>query len=276
MPLRVLHLFAAIWGYLLYRIPNRARDTTLKNLTACFPEKEAGEIASLARKSLQSTASTALEMGKAWLLPIEKTFSLVTQTKGLELLTEAIDRKQGVILLTPHLSNWEIFGLFACKGVDSIFLYQPPKIPKLDNLLRMTRSRSGLKLAATNRKGVSQILSALQAGELVGILPDQVPADESGVYAPFFAEQALTMTLVSKLIARTNARVFCGFAERLPRSQGFRAVITPADELIYSKDLEQSVTGLNRSVESCVKMAVSQYQWEYKRFRRRPDGEKFY
>ncbi len=265
-----------MWGSLLFLLPNRARDTTLKNLRACFPELGDKEIRALAKASLSSTASTALEMGKAWLLPVEKTFSLVTETEGFEEFHAAVAEQQGIILLAPHLSNWEIFGIYACRDIDSTVLYQPPKLPALDRLLQRTRSRGGIKMAATDRKGVALLLKALHAGELVGVLPDQVPNDEGGQFADFFGEKALTMTLVSKLITKSRARVFCGFAKRLPGGKGFRLIIREADQQIYSDDLATSVLGLNQSVEQCVRMAVEQYQWEYKRFRRRPDGEKFY
>lgn len=215
-------------------------------------------------------------MGKAWLQPIKKTLALVRDAEGMEEFRKALASGEGVILLTPHLSNWEIFGFYVCENIESTFMYQPPKIPALDRLLRKVRSRNGIHLAPTNRKGVAQVLRALKNGELVGILPDQVPTREGGAYAPFFGEQALTMTLISRLVMRTRARVFCGFAERLSNARGFKVVLKKADELIYSEVLEQSVIGLNRSIEQCVEMAIAQYQWEYKRFRRRPGGEQFY
>ena len=120
------------------------------------------------------------------------------------------------------------------------------------------------------------VLKALQRGEMVGVLPDQVPNDEGGEFANFFGKQALTMTLVSKLAARSQARVFSGFLVRLPKGRGFKLIIREADQAIYDEDLLTSVRGLNKSVEDCVLMAVEQYQWEYKRFRRQPDGKKFY
>lgn len=146
----------------------------------------------------------------------------------------------------------------------------------MDRLLKEVRSRSGVKLAPTNRKGVAQLLTALRQGEMVGVLPDQVPADSSGGFAPFFGEPAFTMTLISKLVQRTEAEVFCGFAQRLPAGRGFRAVFRPADPAIASDDLTVSLTALNRTVQECVALAPSQYQWEYKRFRRRPDNSEFY
>ncbi|MCH7815112.1 MAG: lysophospholipid acyltransferase family protein [Proteobacteria bacterium] len=276
LPLSWLHALGAACGYCLVLIPNRARDTTRKNLRACFPQKSDDEISLLTRKSLQNTACTAFEMGKAWLLPVNKTRSLVTQTEGIELFQQALKSGEGVILLAPHLSNFEIFGIYIAKDIESTFLYQPPKIPALDSLLQRTRSRGGIKLAPTNRKGVAQLLTALKNGELVGVLPDQVPTDEGGIYAPFFGEQALTMTLVSKLVRRKKVRVFCGYAERLPKARGFKVIVIEADQAIYSEDLETSVAGLNKTIEQCVERALTQYQWEYKRFRRQPGGKQFY
>ena len=276
LPLRALYIIGGWWGSLLFRIPNRARATTLRNLNTCFPQLQASEVSALAKESLKNTARTALEMGKAWLPSIEATLSLVKESEGMESFHQAVESKQGVILLAPHLSNWEIFGYYVCDGVPSNFMYQPPKIPALDALLRRARSKSDIKMAPTNRKGVAQLLQALQQGELVGILPDQVPLDAGGEFVDFYGEPALTMTLVSKLIQRTGARVFCGFAERLPAGAGFKVIVKEADPLIYSDKLAESVLGLNRSVEQCVNMALAQYQWEYKRFRRRPDNQEFY
>lgn len=217
-----------------------------------------------------------MEMGKSWLVPLTETMGLVTQSEGMDALNQAIVAGEGVILLAPHLSNWEVFGFYTADSTSSVFLYQPPKLAALDSLLQQTRSRGGIKLAPTNRQGVAQLLKSLHKGELVGVLPDQVPTDGGGLFAPFFGQQALTMTLVGKLLARKKVPVFCGYAERLPDAKGFKVVVLPADELIYSDDLAESVQGMNRSVEACVLRALPQYQWEYKRFRRQPDGHKFY
>ena len=256
-------------------LPNRARETTLRNLQTCFPAKTPEEIHKLAKDSLFHTACNMLEMGRAWLRPIEHSLSRVVETDGLEEFRQAYDEGQGVILLAPHLSNWEVFGFFASEGLPSTFMYQPPSDPRVDQLLKRTRSRTGVRMAPTNRKGVTQVMRALGDGELVGILPDQVPADESGVFGQFFGQPAFTMTLVSRLAQRTGAAVICGFAMRLP-GRGFRAVFRRVEQSIYSDDLLQSVNAMNRSIEECISLAEGQYQWEYKRFRRQPDDSEFY
>ena len=276
MPLSWLHLLGRGWGKLLQLLPNRARETTARNLAVCFPDLGTANREQLTSRSLQHTACTLLEMGKAWMLPIEKTRDLVVAEEGAEELRATIASRRGVILLAPHLSNWEILGFYISKGIETSFMYQPPSSPAIDRLIKKSRSRSGVKMAPTNRKGVSQVMRALQNGELVGILPDQVPPDESGVFAPFFGQPAFTMTLVSKLAQRSGARVFCGFAQRLPRGEGFKVVVREALPGIYDPDLQQSVAAMNASVQDLVAVAPEQYQWEYKRFRRQPDDSEFY
>ena len=276
LPLRFLHRIGGGLGWLFAVIPNRSAATTRRNIAACFPALSSSEQESLARQSLKGMVCTGLEMGKAWILPIEGTLAQVTEVEGLVALQAAAKAGDGVILLAPHLGNWEIFGYFACEGIASNFMYQPPKNPQMDALLRGVRAKSGIQLAPTNRKGVAILLGALQKGELVGVLPDQVPTDEGGVYADFFGESAFTMTLTSRLAQRGTPRVFCGFAQRLPKGKGFKVIVHEADAGIYDKDLGASAAAINRSVERCVRLAPEQYQWEYKRFRRQPDDSEFY
>lgn len=276
LPMPLLSFLGRGWGRLLYWFPGRTKETTIKNLQTCFADKSEQQLASLTLKSLQHTACLAMEMGKAWLIPLKKAFVLVRETEGLDEFHQAVKEERGIILLAPHLGNWEIFGPYICEGVPSTFMYQPPKLESMDKLLKKTRARNGIKLAPTNVRGVSQLIKALKKGEMVGLLPDQVPTEEGGAYADFFAEPAWTMTLVSKLISRTKPRVFFGYAKRLENTSGFKVVIREADSEIYSEDLQRSLNGLNKSVERCVMDCPEQYQWEYKRFRRQPGGRKFY
>lgn len=256
--------------------PTRMRQTTRQNLRLCFPELSETEVNRLAAQSLRETAKTALEMGKCWLLPLDRVLALVREVEGEQIMARAWAENKGIILLAPHLGNWEVFGYYFTERYPSTFMYQPPKNLYFDTMIKNARSRGRARLTPTNRQGVAQLLKALNQGEMVGLLPDQEPTEEGGEFAPFFGTPALSMTLVSRLVQRTGARVLCGFAERLPRGAGFRLRVREADPQIYAADLQASVAGLNRSVESCVTEAVAQYQWEYKRFKRRPDGSRLY
>ena len=82
------------------------------------------------------------------------------------------------------------------------------------------------------------------------------------------------ITLLSRLTQKSNATVLCCYAERLPKGRGFAIHFLPADAELYEKDMQTSVTALNRMVEQSIRQIPDQYQWGYKRFRSRTEGEK--
>ena len=276
MPLSLLQRVGALVGRILFLLPLRLCDTTLKNISACFPNLKVSETRKLALSSVQQTTMAAFEMGKCWLWPIARTTTLVTRCKGWEIFESAMAGKNGVIILAPHLGNWELFAAYMAESAPITFMYQPHKVQSLDNLVKSARTRGQMRLAPANRNGVALLLRTLKAGDCIGILPDQEPDRESGEFAEFFGVPALTMTLVAGLVQRTGAEVICGYAKRLPAGGGFEVIFSEVDARVYDADRQVSVQGLNNTVESCVIDALDQYQWEYKRFKRRPDGSHFY
>jgi KDO2-lipid IV(A) lauroyltransferase len=114
--------------------------------------------------------------------------------------------------------------------------------------------------------GVRTLYRRLQAGGVVGILPDQKPNQGEGENAPFFGVPAQTMVLLPRLAERTGATVLFSFAERLPHGAGYRVHFLPAPDGIANKDIGIACAALNRGVEDCVRLAFAQYQWTYKRY----------
>ena len=275
LPLRMARIIGMWLGDLCWLSWRRMARTTAINLELCFPGLSAAERNSLARQSLRHTFMTVAESGAIWLWPIARTLSLVHRVEGLELLQEAHAHGRGVIVLAPHLGNWEIFGLYlsACGCGQSSQLYQAPDSPLLDALIHQARSRAGARMAATDTKGVGELLQALRRGELVGILPDQVPPNSGGEFAPLFGVPALTMTLACRLQQKTGARIVMGFARREPGiKHGFTIVFKAPESEAYAEHILTALAGMNRSVEALMAGIPEQYQWEYKRFKRQPEG----
>ena len=273
LPLPLLQLFGRLVGSCVWYTKGRSVKTTLKNIELCFPELDAAAQQRLAKRSLQETGKSIFEMGKAWLAPVDKTLALIKRVNEEFDVDAALAKGKGIIAVVPHLGNWEILNIYAGDRFPLNILYQPPGLIELDDFILGARERVGTKVFPTDRRGVLAMFKALREGEVVGILPDMEPPEEAGAYATFFGNQALSMTLVSKLAQKTGATVMCVYAKRLPAGKGFEAVFKEADPGIYSADLATSVAALNRSVELCVKDVPEQYQWEYKRFKTKPGGE---
>jgi len=277
LPLFVTHALGVGLGNLFNRFNNQMRHVARCNIDRCFPEWTPQQRSQLVRESLQETIKAALETGGLWLWSPEYILAKIQEVSGASLLEEAVARGKGVILAAPHLGAWEVAGLYCSRYGPMTFLYRPPRIQKLDNLIREARGRAGATLVRTDAGGVRTLYKALGRGELVGILPDQDPDRASGVFAPFFGVQANTMTLLSRLAAKTGATVLMVYAERLPKGKGYHLHFQKMDAALVEGDDVQKATCLNQAVEQCVLQQPAQYQWAYKRFKTRPEGEgKFY
>lgn len=262
-------------GSLVWISNARSKQVALANLALCFPEWDEAKKQVIAKARLKTMSAQALEMANMWISSADKNMARVKSVSGEEAVKAAL-AEQGVILLGPHVGNWECVGLYLSQLHDqALAMYQPPKNEKLGEIIHAGRQGTGVTLVPTDRRGVMQVLKGLRNKQLVGILPDQEPPVGSGVFAPFFGIQALTMTLVANLLRKNTARVFWVYA--MPDGDGFNLSFFPADEGIYSKDTEESVAALNRDVEKIALVQPEMYQWEYKRFKRRPEGEeRFY
>ncbi len=274
LPLSGAQLLGRCVGRILWCIQADPARVTLTNLEACYPDLPTRQRYQLAKNSLMHTGMVAAEIGAVWEWPAGKVLGLVREIEGEELIQKAEAHGKGLILLAPHLGNWEVAGLFFAARYKMAALYQPPKIAELDAYMRGVRERNGSELVPANKRGVMRLFHILREQGVIGILPDQDPELSGGQFAPFFGVQTNTLKLVSKLIEKTGAQVLCVCAERLPKAAGFRLVIHEADPAIYDADLQTSITGLNRTVEKIVDCFPQQYQWEYKRFKRRPAGQR--
>lgn len=266
MPLSVARLLGVALGTCIYFTGNRACRLTVKNIRACFPQLTNQEVQTLSRESLIETAKTAAEVSIIWHNSWDWLQSKIVAVEGEDLLRAELAKGHGLIVLAPHLGNWEVVAPYLASIAPLTAMYQPAAIPAMDKLILSGRSKCNITMAPTNRKGVCMLLKTLQQGNIVGILPDQVPKKDAGSeFASFFGHEALTMSLVHSLIDRTQCRAISVFAMRV--AGGFKIIVIPADEAIYDEDAVRSITGMNRSIESCVRLAPAQYQWEYNRFR---------
>lgn len=265
---------ACIACYIVWFLRLDMRKASEVNIALCFPELSAQEQQQLVKQSIYHTIMVALELPKVWTQAAEKSLQQIVEVEGKALLDQAQQQGKGVIVIAPHLGNWEYLGLYLGQYYQSVSLYQPPRRAWLEDITRQGREKTGATLVPTNKKGVLALLKALKTGGVTGILPDQMPERESGTaFVPFFGQIVPTMTLIPNLVRRGNIVVVAGFAQRLGKGR-FKIVFQPAPETIYEADEYQSTTGLNQAVEQLVKLAPEQYQWEYKRFRRGDNNQR--
>lgn len=269
LPLRIARLIGKWVGDIAWYTKSQGAHITRINLELCFPQMDSKQREALAHASLQNWGMTIFEIPIIWRKGV-KALDLIGAVNGEEKVREQLASGKGTIIVSPHLGNWELTGLWVSSLGPTTILYQPPRQADLEDIIREGRGQGGATLVPTNLRGVSALIKALKKGELTGILPDMEPDESGGIFAPFFGIPALTMTLTHNLQQRSGAGLLLAFARRTPT--GFDMEILEPDASLSDENPEIAVAALNHLVERSVLIAPEQYQWEYKRFKTSPEG----
>ena len=227
-PLRHLHALGAALGWAAYLLSPSYRRRLVANA------KLAGLSAAERRAAVAEAGRMVTELPRLWLRPRDRAIEDPVQWDGTALLEDLLGRGRGLLVLTPHLGCFEVLAQVYAEKFGArqpvTVLYRPARQAWLRELEETARLRPALATAPANLAGVRQMLRALRRGESVGLLPDQVPPDGMGVWAPFFGQPAYTMTLAAKLVRQTGAAVAVLWGERLPRGGGYVVHAMPLPE----------------------------------------------
>jgi Kdo2-lipid IVA lauroyltransferase/acyltransferase len=220
------------------------------------------------------------ELPRLWLRPREQALLPAAQWQGAERLDRALNAGRGLLLLTPHLGAFEVIAQAYAERFGArqpmVALYRPARQRWLRELEEASRNRPGLLTAPASLAGVRQMLRALRQGQTVGLLPDQVPPDGMGVWAPFFGQRAYTMTLAAKLSLQTGAPMLLMLGERLPTAQGWCIHVFDMPEALpdakaFNGDdaahQTECAAVMNRAMEFLIRQCPEQYLWGYNRFK---------
>lgn len=136
-------------------------------------------------------------------------------------------------------------------------MYRPARYRVLRELEVAARARHALGTVPATIAGVRQLLRALGRGEVVGLLPDQVPPEGLGVWAEFFGSPAYTMTLAARLAQLSGAPIVLARCEPLPLHGD------DAQALLHAQ-----ASVVNRTMEQLIRQCPQQYLCGYNRYKR--------
>ncbi len=273
--LRHLHAIGGALGWLAYALSPGYRGRLRAN-AALAGVNDADRCAAVA-----DAGRMVMELPRLWLRSPEQAIADPVRWDGVELLEGLLAQGRGLILLTPHMGSFEVSAQayaerFGARQPITV-LYRPARQAWLRELEETARARPRLATAPANLAGVRRMIRALRRGETVGLLPDQVPPEGMGVWAPFFGRPAYTMTLAARLAQQTGAAMAVLWTERLPHGGGYlvhaMALAEPLParraDAVGEQGAEDAAAALaiNHSMEAVIRMKPSQYLWGYHRYK---------
>ena len=259
-PLWLAHMIGSLMGWITWACSPTYRRRFAAN------SAQAGYRFAQVRTAVGHAGRMVAELPRLWLRGMP-----VKAVHGAETVEQAWAHGRGILFLTPHLGCFElsaqgIAARWSAERGPITVLYRPARQRWLAEMMLTARDRPGIQAVPTTLQGVRQMLKALRRGEAVGLLPDQVPPDGQGLWAPFFGKDAYSMTLAARLALQTGATVVLARCERLPAGRGHELFFEPLPAPL-PQDLPAAVEHINRAMEHLIRQCPTQYLWGYGRYK---------
>lgn len=269
------HMIAAA-GFHLF---GKLRRVGLRSLDIAYPEMAVESRADLLKRSFKSLGRT---------LGVVAGFRRITRDNIHELIASDFDEQferdfakireenRGVIVLTGHIGNWELFALaYSMLFEPANLLSRKMDNPKIDAMVEAMRSSFGNRqIDKANAAG--PILRVLRSGETVGILADVNTHPKEGVFVPFFGVEACTTAGVALLAQRANALIVPLFAvwneEKGRYSMINEQIIEPANTGDRDADIRTTTAEFTAALERVIRKYPDQWVWIHRRWKTRPPG----
>jgi len=264
-------------AWAVYFMHVRLRQVGMRNLAMAFPEKSEAERARILRGEFSSLGRQLAEVCHFPEYTLENVEQVVVYD-GFENYERARARGKGVLLFAGHFGGWELSSFVLSmhghwmyvimRGMDNVYLGEL--------ILRYRTMHSNKAVDKDNF--VRGLLSAMKAGEVVGMLMDTNMTPPQGIFVDFFGIPACTAAGPARIALRTGAAVVPTFTIWDAKLGKYRLRFDRAVELVRTGDLDADIkTNTQRFtsiIEDYVRKYPEQWLWVHRRWKTRPPGEK--
>lgn len=270
LPLSWSQTMGVWFGRILMRLNRKRNLIANRNIEACFPQLSKEERQRLVLKSAEETGKWLFESPYIWFRNPDFLKKKI-HINNPEVLQTAFEKKKGVVVILPHLGNFESLNFYLPFHFPFAAMYKPGRSWWMEQMVVNGRERMGTSMFSVNSRGVRGALRHLKRGGVLVVLSDHLPTKNTGVFAPFFGIPAHTGKLTQSLAKCNHSEVLLATVLRLPGGKGFDATFYPVQG-VDSDDPVAAATAVNKAIEGAVRLCPEQYQWFYKRFSRQPEG----
>ena len=271
MPSSLQNMLAKFLAFAYIKLGKKRFHVVMTNLDLAFGEtKTKEEKLEIAKKCYYNFAKY---LGINFILNQNTTKQKILEQvvfKNEHFLLDAIKSGKPIIVTTAHFGQWEIFSLAMAARFSAVsVLGRRLDSGVMDKILRANRSQFDVELIDKDG-GAKDILKALKARRLVGILVDQNTAPQDGIKVRFFGKDVLHTPAASVLAQKTNALIINAFIYQKGENLNEICFEEPIDISTFDKeDAVQKATQMQCSTcEEMVRAKPEEYFWFHQRFKR--------
>ena len=212
-----------------WRLAARRREIVIQNLLPVLNDRRLA-----ARAARELFAEFTRKLADLWRYESGGAFDRWPgDWNGWEHFTTAHARGKGVLLVTPHLGNWEFGGEFLVEhGHKLLVLTQPEPDPRLTELRQRSRTRRGIETLVVGQDAFAfvEIIRRLQEGATVALLVDRPPAP-TAVSVELFGKPFSASIAAAELARASGCAIVPAYIVR--QRDGYLAHILP--EITYDR-----------------------------------------
>ena len=271
LPSSLQNMLAKFLAFAFMKLKKKRFHVVMTNLNLAFGEtKTKEEKLEIAKKCYYNFAKY---LGINFILNQNTTKQKILEQvvfKNEHFLLDAMKSGRPIIVTTAHFGQWEIFPLaVAAHFGPSSVLGRKLDSSVMDKILRANRAQFDVELIDKDG-GAKDILKALKARRIVGILVDQNTAPKDGIKVKFFGKDVLHTPAASVLAQKTNALIINAFIYQKGENLNEICFEEPIDISTFDKeDAVQKATQMQCSAcEEMVRARPEEYFWFHQRFKR--------
>ena len=253
---------------MVYYCARSGRRVALSNLDLAYGDSlTKKEKVQIAKGSYSNLVTTGLELCYTPHLP--RPIDSVLTVRGKEHYFRAVEEGKGVILLVPHMGNWEACGRWLIENTPVVHaVSRRQKQPWLAQVTNEVRSQIGIR-EIDNRQALRPVLAALRRGETVILMIDQ-HMRKGVVEVQFFGHPAMTSASAALLAVRAGCRVLVGACYRFPDGS-WGGTFSPPLETTHTGDRHSDyVVNTQRyvsAIEGYVREHPADWMWMHRRWK---------
>jgi KDO2-lipid IV(A) lauroyltransferase len=270
LPLSAARAVGRSLGMLFYIVAAPQRSRALDNLSRCFPDVPPADVRRRARRVFCNMGVNQLEMLR-WMGGRADELRQHISATGMEHAAEALARKKGVLVLTAHIGNWDLMGLWGASQFPLTIISKELKNPALNAFWMEKRRQHGLHIVAAHNS-YRACLSTLKRGECLGFVLDQNMTRADGIFVEFFGRPACTTPGLAVLSAHAGAPVLPVFMIR--RDDGRHEVtVLPCLEPPATRKppaIAEATQRYTSIIEGVIRQHPDQWIWMHRRWKTQP------
>ncbi len=214
LPLKLAYAVATFLSILKYYLSPRDRKSVIGNLTRILPVSEHKKIGRYARSVFINFGKYLVEFFRAEYLKKDDLGKYV-KIEGLEYIDAALEKGKGIIVLSAHIGNWELGGVFmSLLGYPMFAVALPHRHAKVNKFFNYQRERLGEVVVPSIGVALRKIYDALKKNQIVALVGDRDFAN-AGRKMSFLGETKIIPKGPAVLSMRTGAALIPAFTLRL-------------------------------------------------------------